>query len=83
MIVKALRMVGCSVAPLHTVGGGVPDLLVGRDGQTYLIEIKNPNVPKRDKALKATQVEWHAAWRGSVPRRSRAKLLLPYHPPCR
>jgi hypothetical protein len=63
-IVKALRDLGCTVQPLHTVGSGCPDLLVGIRGWTGLIEIKNPNVPKGDRQLKATQVEWHGAWKG-------------------
>jgi Holliday junction resolvase len=40
-IVAALRDVGASVYSLSTVGGGVPDLLVGYKGVNYLLEIKS------------------------------------------
>lgn len=63
-IVAALRKIGASVTPLHTVGGGVPDLLVGRAGQTWLIEVKDGRKPPSDRRLTPDQVEWHAAWRG-------------------
>lgn len=60
-IVAALRRVGASVQPLHTVGGGVPDLLVGFRGGNYLIEVKS------EKGIHSgDQVEWHGAWRGRV-----------------
>jgi Holliday junction resolvase len=40
-IVTALRSLGCSVQPLHTIGSGCPDLLIGIDGQNLLIEVKD------------------------------------------
>lgn len=40
-IVKALRKIGCRVLPLHTVGGGVPDLLVLFRDRLYLVECKS------------------------------------------
>lgn len=40
-IVAALRSVGCSVVDLSATGGGVPDLLVGRVGVTFLLEVKD------------------------------------------
>lgn len=60
-IVAALRAVGCSVHSLATVGDGCPDLLVGKGGQTYLIECKQPG-----KRLSPIQKAWHAAWRGKA-----------------
>lgn len=65
-IVEALRAVGATVTPLHTVGGGVPDLLCGFRGVTYLLEVKVP-VGKRDpKPAKTTedQDRWFSVWRG-------------------
>ena len=38
-IVEHLRAMGMSVFHLHEVGKGCPDLLVGINGQTYLIEV--------------------------------------------
>ena len=60
-IVEHLRAMGCSVFHLHEVGKGCPDLLVGIDNQTHLVEVK--------KDAKATftpaQVEFQGNWKGS------------------
>lgn len=61
-IVSALRELGASVAPLHQVGGGIPDLIVGYRGQNFLVEIKAEAKSK----LTACQVEWHGSWSGQV-----------------
>lgn len=60
-IVAGLRAAGASVEPLHFAGRGVPDLLVGRAGCNYLIEVKTA-----DGILTPDQVSWHAAWAGQV-----------------
>ena len=62
-IVAGLRKFGASVQPLHAVGQGCPDLLVGFNGN-HLMEVKNPLKPKSDQQLTPRQVEWHGAWRG-------------------
>lgn len=65
-IVDALRKVGATVQLLHTVGQGVPDLLVGHRGQTYLIEVKTLEGKRSPKAAPTTrdQDHWHYTWRG-------------------
>jgi len=63
-IVAALRAVGCSVTPLHTVGGGVPDLLVGWQGDTFLLEVKDGAKSPSARALTIHQIPWHDQWRG-------------------
>ena len=65
-LVAALRKLGCSVEPLHAVGKGVPDLLVGYRGDKYLIEVKDGEKPPSKRKLRPTQEDWHANWRGSV-----------------
>ena len=60
-IVDALRKIGCTVEDMSRVGKGVPDLLVGFRGATYLLEVKN--VHGRNK-LEASQIEWRGAWKG-------------------
>lgn len=65
-IVDALRKVGCSVQILSSVGKGCPDILVGRDGRNYLLEIKDGNKPRSAQKLTPDQVEWHDKWNGSV-----------------
>lgn len=65
-IVRALRDVGCSVQPLHAVGAGVPDLLVGRHGTTYLLEVKDGRKPPSARRLTRDEAAWHRNWRGHV-----------------
>jgi hypothetical protein len=65
-VVKALRDIGCSVVCTHTIGQGVPDLIVDYHGRTCLIEIKDPSKPKSDRKLTPAQAEFHAAWTGPI-----------------
>ncbi len=65
-IVDALRSCGASVQPLHMVGGGVPDLLVGYRNRTALIEVKDGSQPPSKRQLTPDQLDWHAAWRGGT-----------------
>ena len=65
-IVEALRAVGCTVQHLHTVGKGCPDLLVGRAGRNFLLEIKDGNKPPSKRKLTADEKEWHQTWTGQV-----------------
>lgn len=39
-IVKALRQIGAAVTPMHTLGRGVPDLLVSYRQRWFVIECK-------------------------------------------
>ena len=63
-IVSALRKVGATVQPLHAVGLGCPDLLVGYRGINYLIEVKDGDKPPSKRKLTEDQIEWHKNWRG-------------------
>lgn len=63
-IVTALRRIGADVFSLAAVGCGIPDLLVGFRGATFLLEIKDGSKPPSARQLTDDQVEWHAAWRG-------------------
>ena len=70
-IVKALRQVGASVE--YLTGTGIPDLLVGYRGVTYLIEIKGEHGKaeshgkKTESGLRDTQERWWKAWQGAQP----------------
>lgn len=64
VIVAALRDAGASVEPLHAVGKGVPDLLVGFRNDIWLMEVKSQTAKKRDDGKTIHQVKWHTAWRG-------------------
>lgn len=61
-IVNAFRRMGFSVQHLHTVGGGVPDLLIGRGGVNLLVEVKDGGKAK----LTVDQIKWHNEWRGQI-----------------
>lgn len=63
-IVAALREFGATVQPLHSVGGGCPDIMCGYKGRNFLFEIKNPAKPKSDQNLTEDQIEWVMMWRG-------------------
>ncbi len=65
-IVSACRDFGASVACLHTVGKGVPDLLIGIDGINLLFEVKDGGKPISQRRLTIDQVSWHANWCGTV-----------------
>ncbi len=65
-IVDALRKAGCSVAPTSQAGDGFPDLVVGRAGVNYLIEVKDGNkVPSKQK-LTSKQRKFHKHWTGQI-----------------
>lgn len=65
-IVAALRAAGATVEPLHFVGRGFPDILVGYRGQNYLIEIKDGRKPPSRRRLTPDERAWHGHWRGQV-----------------
>jgi Holliday junction resolvase len=63
-IVEALRTAGATVQTLAAVGKGVPDLLVGFQGKTLLLEVKDGRRPPSERRLTEDQLKWHGAWRG-------------------
>jgi len=60
-IVAALRAVGATVHPIHRLGGGLPDLLVGYRGQNYLLEVKTAT-----GHLTPDEAKFFQTWRGQV-----------------
>lgn len=65
-IVKALRDIGASVQPIHQIGGGCPDILVGYRGRNIVMELKDGNKPPSARKLTADEIDWHSSWRGQV-----------------
>jgi len=75
-IVRAFEQGGATVVSLHTLGRGVPDLLIGFAGCDQLVEVKLPLRPSSEAGgvqhprtrLNSRQVGWHNHWRGERPR---------------
>lgn len=60
-IIDALRKAGRSVQPIHTIGKGCPDLLVGYQGVNYLIEVKSAG-----GKLTEDQINFIKSWKGNL-----------------
>jgi Holliday junction resolvase len=58
-VVDALVKAGCSVYDASEFGDGFPDIVVGRAGSCYLLEIKSASGQLRKK-----QIEFQMSWRG-------------------
>ena len=65
-ICAALRKIGATVQILSDVGGGCPDLLVSRNGNIYLLELKDGTKPPSKRRLTPAEAIWHANWQGHV-----------------
>lgn len=66
-LVSQMRKIpGLTVAHIHTVGQGVPDLICGFRQRNYLFELKDPKKPPSAKKLTEDEKLWHEQWTGSV-----------------
>ena len=65
-IVNMLRLVGCTVQHLHTIGKGCPDILVGYQGKNYVLELEDGELPPSGRKLTDDEKKWHEDWRGEV-----------------
>lgn len=65
-IVKELRKLGCSVAITSILGKGFPDIVVGRAGKNYLLEIKDGDKPPSARELTPDEKEFHSNWQGQI-----------------
>jgi Holliday junction resolvase len=63
-IVATLRALGASVAITSGAGNGLPDLLVGWRGETYMLEVKDGNKPPSKKRLTAAEQHFVTHWQG-------------------
>lgn len=65
-IVQAFRDLKASVLILSSVGKGCPDILVGINGENYLVEIKDGlKFPSQIKLTK-DELKFHNEWLGNV-----------------
>lgn len=66
-IVKAFRQLGCRVHVTSSLGGGFPDLVVGRPDRqkVVLVEVKDASKPPSARELTEDEKKFRDAWRGS------------------
>lgn len=62
--IKDLQNAGATVADIHGVGRGVPDIIVGLGGLNFLVEIKNPGATRW--ALSQEELRFAKTWGGSI-----------------
>lgn len=66
-VVTLLRKIpGVSVAVTSALGKGFPDLVIGRNGKNYLVELKDGDKFKSQQKLTPEESKWHDEWRGQV-----------------
>ena len=58
LVVKTLRDLGCSVFDTSRVAGGFPDLVVGKNSKTALVEVKADAKAKFTPAQQAFILNW-------------------------
>jgi Holliday junction resolvase len=61
-ITKELRDLGFSVALTHTIGKGFPDIVVGKNGVTLLVELKANKKAKLTPDEKAFLENWQGSF---------------------
>jgi Holliday junction resolvase len=64
-IVKALRACGAKVR-IVTQGDGIPDLLVGYNGYTILMEVKDGDKPPSARKLTEAEEKFFLEWTGGL-----------------
>jgi hypothetical protein len=64
-IMTTFRALGCSVQSIASVGKGCPDLLVGKDGWTVPVEVKDGSKPPSARKLTPDEEIWRTNWQGS------------------
>ena len=64
-IVKALRKCGATVRVV-TQGDGIPDLLVGYNGYTILMEVKDGGKPPSKRTLTEAEAKFFDEWTGGM-----------------
>jgi len=64
-IVEALRVIGATVRVISQ-GEGIPDLLVGFQGKTALLEVKDGRKPPSARVLTPAEQKFFDEWRGGT-----------------
>lgn len=66
-IIQALRKAGkgqLTVYSLAGIGNGIPDLICGVNGKTYLVEVKDGSKARSAQKLTPMQEQFCATWTG-------------------
>jgi hypothetical protein len=65
-IVAYARALGFSVAVTAKLGQGFPDIVMGKNGINYMVEIKDGKKPPSQRKLSEPEQKFHNAWRGQI-----------------
>lgn len=65
-IVATFRALGFSVRHTHTIGQGFPDIVIGRDGHNWLIEIKDGSKARSSQRLTKQEQVFFDTWQGKA-----------------
>lgn len=63
-ILDALRAIGCCAWSTHQIGGGFPDIVASRAGETWCLEVKDGSLPPSARRLTRDELRFAATWRG-------------------
>ncbi|CAB5212790.1 hypothetical protein UFOVP191_22 [uncultured Caudovirales phage] len=63
-IVGAARKMGFSVTVASMMGNGFPDLVLGKYGLNFLVEVKDGSKFPSQRKLTIDEQEWHDDWQG-------------------
>ena len=66
VIVGYFEKFGCSVWNTHQIGNGFPDIAVGKNSKTVLVEIKDSAQPASKRKLTGDESKFHKEWKGGV-----------------
>jgi Holliday junction resolvase len=65
-IVKTFRQLGFSVAVTSAIGCGFPDIIIGKHGKNWLVEIKDGKRIPSERRLTQDEEDFAAEWRGAM-----------------
>ena len=65
-IVSTFRYLGFSVAITSALGGGFPDIVIGKNEKNWLVEIKNGDLSPSERELTDDEKDFHEKWKGKI-----------------
>mgnify|MGYP003340286181 CR=1 FL=1 len=60
-LIKVFKQLGCSVFDTSRVAGGFPDLMIGKNKKTVLVEIKSSEKAKYTAAQELFMMNWRGS----------------------